>query len=259
MASKIIVLGNPGSGKSTLSNSLVDQPGTFESGFSPGTGMTRQCQQAETHWGDNVVTVIDTPGLADTLNRMSAAQEIQKALKHGGLYRLVFVMTLSSGRVRADDLLTIKYIMDAICLEYVPFGIIINKATDRTMSEFENTERWTQLYSCISVGSGYNALPRHYHLVKNFDEIEGEPNKKLPNSQAIEALKTFVLSLPCIRLHSETIAEIHPSSSSPEEVHQKMTTLANSGALHESITSEHVARLEELLEKLTIKNDHAQN
>ncbi len=88
----ILLIGNPGVGKSTLSmgNGLLKKS-EFKSGVSLGSGMTKILQVVDEL--ENCYT--DTPGLSDTKMRKQAAVEIEKALKSGGSFKVFFVITLS--------------------------------------------------------------------------------------------------------------------------------------------------------------------
>lgn len=81
---KIIMIGNPGAGKSTILSSLVQGP-IFQSGVAVGKGKTKEIQEFEY----NGTLYVDTPGLADIKLREIAAIEIAKALKQGGNYKVI--------------------------------------------------------------------------------------------------------------------------------------------------------------------------
>lgn len=126
MTEHVLVVGNPGTGKSTLLNSVIGKV-VFRSGVSIATGLTSHVQWYE-HEG---VMYGDTPGLADVTHRNQAAREISKALRAGGKFKIMFVCTLESGRVQAADLTTIRLVLDAIEDSTLPFGIVVNKVTPR--------------------------------------------------------------------------------------------------------------------------------
>jgi GTP-binding protein EngB required for normal cell division len=119
----IVFCGNPGVGKSSLCNSIFQEP-VFQSGVSFGRGMTELGQR---HIYQNKM-YIDTPGLSDIKLREQAAQEIEKSLKHNSNYKIVFVATLESGRIRPDDLVTINAVCDAIKTKF-EYGLIFNKVS----------------------------------------------------------------------------------------------------------------------------------
>jgi hypothetical protein len=48
------------------------------------------------------------------VQKQQVVGELKKALQQGGLYRLVFVLTLEAGRVKDDDVTTIHTVLDAI-------------------------------------------------------------------------------------------------------------------------------------------------
>ena len=107
---KVILLGNPGSGKSTLLNSFIGSC-KFKSGISFGGGKTRQWEAVTL---PNNVTFIDTPGLADYEIRSEVAKNITEALQEGGNFKFLFVATTLNGRFKAEDVTTIKLVLDAV-------------------------------------------------------------------------------------------------------------------------------------------------
>lgn len=131
----LIMAGNPGVGKSFLLNSLSGAI-LFPSGVSLIDGKTthfctRTCSKG--------ITYSDTPGLDDINSRERAANEISKALRQGGTFKLVFVAALEDGRVRPADVATIHVVLRAI--EPVlsnhdmtaKFSVIVNKCGPRVM------------------------------------------------------------------------------------------------------------------------------
>eukprot|EP00178_Gracilaria_changii_P013247 TRINITY_DN37450_c0_g1_i1.p1 TRINITY_DN37450_c0_g1~~TRINITY_DN37450_c0_g1_i1.p1 ORF type:complete len:315 (+),score=39.29 TRINITY_DN37450_c0_g1_i1:33-977(+) len=146
MSQYTIFIGNPGVGKSFLLNSLLQEQ-KFQSGVSYGEGLTQTLQLEQdshtpnTFWGD-------TPGLSDINRRKKAAEEIEKAMKQNGYYRIVFVLTLESGRFRPDDILTMKLVLDVIPKQ-VPFGIIINKVSLRIYELWGQPENQKKVFQIL--------------------------------------------------------------------------------------------------------------
>jgi energy-coupling factor transporter ATP-binding protein EcfA2 len=123
---RVLFVGNPGSGKSTLLNALVGAL-LFRSGISDvnlGAGITKYVKWVH-HRG---VMYGDTPGLNDQTNKVEAAQQIAEGLKAGGVYRLVFLVTIDDRlRPLPSDVATMKITLDAINTPNLEYGIIVNK------------------------------------------------------------------------------------------------------------------------------------
>ena len=125
MASKdlvrIIVIGNPGAGKSCLLNSLAGKP-LFKSGVNVGKGLTFKLDEKQTE----DYCYVDTPGLADQKLRHQAAEAISVGLKNGGDHKIIFVVTEQMGRVRQQDSTTIKLVHEAAPEIKMNYGVIVN-------------------------------------------------------------------------------------------------------------------------------------
>lgn len=82
---KVIMIGNPGVGKSTLLSSLVKGNKSFQSGVAIGKGMTSEFQEISY----NGTIYVDTPGFSDIKLREVAAKEIATALSKGGKFKVI--------------------------------------------------------------------------------------------------------------------------------------------------------------------------
>jgi len=164
----IMFCGNPGVGKSTLCNSVFGKA-VFNSGISVGTGMTIHKQE---YMHENKL-YIDTPGLRDVEKAEQAALEIEAALKKNNNYKIVFVATLDEGRIRADDLVTINKVCDAIKSNF-EYGLIFNKITKKTVQKIEQTGFAQEtLYRYLTPLKKKPALTI---ILTRDEEIEGEDN-----------------------------------------------------------------------------------
>eukprot|EP00331_Platyophrya_macrostoma_P024679 CAMPEP_0176437470 /NCGR_PEP_ID=MMETSP0127-20121128/18647_1 /TAXON_ID=938130 /ORGANISM="Platyophrya macrostoma, Strain WH" /LENGTH=368 /DNA_ID=CAMNT_0017821115 /DNA_START=175 /DNA_END=1281 /DNA_ORIENTATION=+ len=125
------MIGNPGAGKSTILNGLIGEV-KFKSGYSKnGSGITSVLQEVM----KNGCRYIDTPGLTDIEMRKRAAQEITAALKKGGRFRIFFMVTCESGRIKSEDATTMKLVLEAAKEIKNNYSIIVNKASHRVRED----------------------------------------------------------------------------------------------------------------------------
>jgi len=138
----ILMVGNPGTGKSTLLNCYAEA-NLFKSGIVALSGLTYELDK-ETFRGRRY---LDTPGLNDALKRKQAAEAITLAMRQEGHYRLFFVMTLKNGRLLPEDVTTMNKVLEAAQgqLQDNSFGVIFNQVTDAEyemlMKDEEQTRR----------------------------------------------------------------------------------------------------------------------
>ena len=146
--SDVIFVGNPGVGKSTLLNSVSGVQ--FNSGFNWGDGLNIRIN-FKTSPAFPGVRFGDTPGLADIEMAERAAEAITAALKDGARQgrrtMIFFIVTVQAGRVKPDDLFTIKQVMGSIIFpngerpSKNDYGVIINKCTFLNRPDFSTTGR----------------------------------------------------------------------------------------------------------------------
>jgi len=172
--STVMFAGNPGTGKSTLLNSLIqpEQP-QFKAGISFGAGLTRVCQEYTSERLNT--TFVDTPGLNDISYVDEAAKEISEMLKHnaniGRPVKLGFFAQLNSGRVRPEDVTTMNAILDAINLPDMNdrFVLILNKLDpiEYRFLKDHSSEEFAKVVGCCFVKYKTNlvvTLPRESEL-----------------------------------------------------------------------------------------------
>ena len=132
----IVMIGNPGGGKSTLLNGLAGEF-LFKSGISVGRGLTCTLAEKRNKNGDHY---IDTPGLEDVELRKQAAQAITQTLRRGGNFKVFFVVTIQDGRVLSQDATLLKIVLEAAEEITNCYGVIINKVKKRMYNEFKNSK-----------------------------------------------------------------------------------------------------------------------
>ena len=140
----ILFIGNPGTGKSTMLNCLAGEK-LFKSGQSYGKGMTYQLEEKIY----NGYKYIDTPGLSDHKLREEAGKAISTALKAGGKHKIVFFIRVENGRAVAEDVSTMKLVLDAAPEIGQNYGIIIPRITAGVAKGLTKKENWAEVYGGI--------------------------------------------------------------------------------------------------------------
>lgn len=189
----ILFCGNPGVGKSALCNTIFGKT-VFKSGLDA-TGLTKSYQG---HPFENKL-YIDTPGLADETRQKEAAQEIEEALKKNGDYKIIFVVTLESARIKPQDVTTINKICEAI---HAPFeyGLIINKVTNNAMKKVEED---MDVYVSFLVKK-----PSFKCVIKRDDSIDDMENVFITNTEIRKGLVRFINDLQANKIRKQDVKPI---------------------------------------------------
>jgi GTP-binding protein EngB required for normal cell division len=192
----VLFLGNSGVGKSTLCNAVFQQA-VFSSGLSGGFGMTFQKQE---HKYQNAL-YIDTPGLSYKQIREKAAKEIEEALKKNSNYKIVFVITLESGRLSPTDLATIETVCEAIQVPF-EYGLIFNKVTRGVMQSI--TQEGLDFYL-----TPFKKKPYATVILKVDYEIEDVKNSYFKSdSENRKSLLEFLSKLKSVRIYESDIKSL---------------------------------------------------
>ncbi|KAJ3361825.1 hypothetical protein GGF32_007001 [Allomyces javanicus] len=152
---------------------------------------------------------VDTPGLSDLKFRTRAAGQITEALKdQEGLYRLIFVVTTEAGRVRVDDLATMTIVLTAIRKKNVPYGVIVNKISERLLGRMLSEAKFYDELIC-SLNSGPYST-EHIFLAPEDPDARDADNYIIA-APAMAPVLDFIDSVPCIAIRPTDVEDIKTS------------------------------------------------
>ena len=210
-----LFIGNPGAGKSILANCIAERV-LFKSGISFGSGKTYKLEKEE-HSG---IMYLDTPGLADIKMRKAAANAITEALIQNGRYQISFVVTLSAGRLRLEDLATIWLVL-LNAPDVNQFSIIINKLSQIEYGGLQNNIEKSRLLAPLEF------LGEHHKytvmLLLQNPMLEDADNTIVDYPKLVE----FVRDAPWVNVKSSNVSEIPGDDDSFKEQLDSMTEKIN--------------------------------
>jgi guanylate kinase len=229
----IIMVGNPGMGKSTLLNQLCETV-LFRSGEGEGHhGCTTNLQWHEIPPANGwpKLNLCDTPGLADLTMAEQAAAQIKAALERKPNARLLFVMKENDNRVAPSDVATVQAVLDAIDMDPQDkqnrYGIIFNQLSPsrykKLFSEKDPVKamrRRTQLQEAVNSGKYHTGT---FHYIQREDDLEGEDNALLgAGHELTQRLRAFALMVHPIRIPKVTSVEWRDGEERVAQVNARM-------------------------------------
>jgi len=143
----LLFIGNRGVGKSTLLNCIMNK--RFR-------GELREDQLFGISTQSNMIRVADTTymsreSLDDEDERKKTAEAITEALKNGGKYQIVFVVTLEAGRVRPADVATMTLVLES-ANEITHYGVIFNNLEESVLREIKEGNLEMEFLTQVSIG-----------------------------------------------------------------------------------------------------------
>jgi hypothetical protein len=207
---RYVFIGNPGVGKSATLNGIIGNA-LFRSGLSFGQGLTQTTQTQQ--FGPDLF--MHSPGLADIKIQDAAADEIMSALKLGGDYKIVFVLTLESClkqkcRVRPQDKATIELVLKA-APDVTDYGVIINKIEKKAMKILQDRTDPTygQLLASLMHGLPENSV--YVHLNPRSEVLADGEDVIMPDDMRKDIL-TFLAGVPPVNIDPLKVGKIQDFS-----------------------------------------------
>ena len=158
-----------------------------------------------------------TPGLADIRMRAAAAKAITEGLKQDGLFQIFFVVTLSAGRLRPEDIGTIWLVLRN-APDITSFSIIINKLLQKEYDFLEKDNEKLRLLAPLELISGGHKFSILLLLQNQMLEDANDMIAKYPE------LDKFVDDAPWIHVDSSNVNDIPGDEESFKE---QMNSISN--------------------------------
>ncbi|KAI4895143.1 hypothetical protein NFI96_019119, partial [Prochilodus magdalenae] len=120
---RVVLLGNVGAGKSASGNTLLGSS-CFLSELSA-SAVTQQCKAQSVTLGGRRVIVVDTPGLAATMDSNTAKEKLRQCLQLSAPGPHVFLLVIPLGRFTQEEKNTVERLIEVFGQKLYTFAIIL--------------------------------------------------------------------------------------------------------------------------------------
>jgi GTP-binding protein EngB required for normal cell division len=247
---RYLLIGNPGTGKSTILNGLAGKA-LFNSGPSFGAGKTKQLQKETV--GNNVF--MDTPGLADISLREQAAKAITAALKEGGAFKIIFVMTLEAGRVQAADRSTMQVVLQSAPI--TQYGVMVNKLEQNVYDALLENKDQARDFVVQGLMDGLAQPSLYFHFMLRNEDLAGKKDKAVPLD---EDLVRFIQNVPAIEIDPQKVEAIKTNEfdAMTAEFENQIAAMQSDIDLLEKAKEESANKYDQLVKEMALRNKKLQ-
>lgn len=221
---KIIAVGNPGSGKSTVLNSLAGEV-LFKAGVNIGQGLTFELDEATNKNGH----FLDTPGLADEKLRKAAGKAISDGLRKGGQYKVLFFVTQEAGRVNQQDATTLRLVLEAAPEIGTQYGVIVNKISKPVLEKLKDKKDDFLNTLFAGIPDDKRCVFSNVAFFEKVIELEDRENvwpnpEELKDDSGMSLLQFVHEKIPDVQITSEKVSDVKIDEF--EELNKKMEEMA---------------------------------
>ena len=134
--------------------------------------------------------------------RQTAAKAITEALKQNGIYKIFFVLTLSSGKVRSEDLVTIWLVL-IHALNIKSYVVLVNKLSKQEHIHFETIKK--EIINLVTKLDPQDERQEPYILPLLFDDMPHDTENEF---KKFENLNEFLAKVPWVNVNPNSVSEI---------------------------------------------------
>ncbi|KAF9193901.1 hypothetical protein BGZ51_001887 [Haplosporangium sp. Z 767] len=185
----VLLVGNPGVGKSTILNALG---GSFPSGYSEVSGMTKQISTQPMKLQGRRLRLIDMPGIYDATEGKDDAIDRHLSLLHdtlndGSDYVIFFVITPRNGRIDPGDLTLMKLLLGSM-KEGPLVGLILTQVKKRDYDAVRSRKYFSQLRDVLTKGEA------NLRFLREHDALTLRDHDDRFSEQELLDIQTYVLA-----------------------------------------------------------------
>ncbi|KAH3766784.1 hypothetical protein Pelo_1352 [Pelomyxa schiedti] len=231
-----IFMGPSGVGTSALLATIFPVPtGTpFRPGKSTGTELTTTCERYTDVDGN---MYIDAPALGVERQQQQAVLE---ALNQGGIFRVVFVVTLMSARVQPGDIAMMSLLHQAVPAIGSNYSIVINKASPAVMSASRDNK--SAIQNKLQEGLPPTSYFYYFPFVQSWDS----PNCDHRAFAGSADFRNFIQHAPAVAIPHGSISSFLPDGreSLVDALESTLWTERMNQSIMEQLLQELVAKIQ---------------